>query len=277
MRILRIGCLVAIGIAALAILYVLFSTAGTPKPTTQATMPDAATRTTLLAFPSHPQWIAIPTDAPGMTEYLDKSSITTEGNIVSIWNLGDFGPLLEAVLFVHDKSFYFPRSIAHEQQFNCPLDLDHIVAAVNFTGHMAAGEMAVQPSHIEDWGTVTAPAEKAEYNIVCPASEVDKTTLPSSSLQPVVTSPQPPSAPLQAQSSSPPSSTGGVSSTFATIAVIILALYFLPWFVALSRHVDNHLVVLLVNFLFGLSGLGWLIALFMAISMETREAKKYAG
>jgi hypothetical protein len=281
MKLLRRGFLVFIVMFSLAVLYALYSTAAGPKDTTQAIAPDAATRSTLLSFSPHPQWVGIPSDAPGMSEYIDKLSIITKGNIVSVWNLGDFSPSVEAMLFFHDRSFNFPRSIAHEQQFDCLRDLDHIVAAINFTGHMAHGEMIVQPAYIEDWGTVTDPAEVAEYKIVCPVSDINQATsstpLNSQATLPANPSPsipQQPSASVQAQPNSPPTSTDDISSTFAAIIGIIFALYFLPWFIALSRHVENHLTVLLVNFLLGWSGLGWLISLFMAISMETREAKE---
>ena len=59
-------------------------------------------------------------------------------------------------------------------------------------------------------------------------------------------------------------SAGGTILTLVVLAVLV-ALYFLPTVVAFRRRVPNVVQVALVNFFFGWSVIGWIIALIMAV------------
>lgn len=48
--------------------------------------------------------------------------------------------------------------------------------------------------------------------------------------------------------------------------ILILFLYFLPAFLAFSRNHRNRWVILIVNIVFGVTILGWLIALVWAMN-----------
>lgn len=50
--------------------------------------------------------------------------------------------------------------------------------------------------------------------------------------------------------------------------LLIVALYFLPWLIALSRHHNNAVAIFFLNLLLGWTLVGWVVALvwsFMAI------------
>jgi len=47
--------------------------------------------------------------------------------------------------------------------------------------------------------------------------------------------------------------------------IFALALYFVPAIVAALRHTHNATAILLVNIFFGWTGIGWFVALIMAI------------
>jgi len=53
---------------------------------------------------------------------------------------------------------------------------------------------------------------------------------------------------------------------FLILAVIGLALYFLPAIIATRRHHPNTLAIWLVNFFFGGTFIGWIIALIWALN-----------
>ncbi len=47
--------------------------------------------------------------------------------------------------------------------------------------------------------------------------------------------------------------------------IFALALYFVPAIVAALRHTHNATAILLINIFFGWTGIGWFVALIMAI------------
>jgi len=47
--------------------------------------------------------------------------------------------------------------------------------------------------------------------------------------------------------------------------IFALALYFVPAIIAALRHTHNATAILLVNIFFGWTGIGWFVALIMAI------------
>jgi len=47
--------------------------------------------------------------------------------------------------------------------------------------------------------------------------------------------------------------------------IFVLALYFAPAIIAALRHTHNATAILLVNIFFGWTGIGWFVALIMAI------------
>ena len=49
------------------------------------------------------------------------------------------------------------------------------------------------------------------------------------------------------------------------VLVLLIGLYFLPTVLAFIRRVPNVIQVALVNFFFGWSVIGWIIALIMAV------------
>jgi len=49
------------------------------------------------------------------------------------------------------------------------------------------------------------------------------------------------------------------------VFVITLVIYFLPTVIAVLRHHRNALAVFLVNFFFGWTGIGWIIALIWSV------------
>jgi hypothetical protein len=54
------------------------------------------------------------------------------------------------------------------------------------------------------------------------------------------------------------------------IAVGILAFYFVPWIVALARKSSNAWTVFLVNFFLGWTIIGWLAAILIATTSQTK-------
>jgi hypothetical protein len=58
----------------------------------------------------------------------------------------------------------------------------------------------------------------------------------------------------------------------ATIgALILLAFYFLPVFISVSRQTGNAIAVFLVCLFFGWTVVGWIIALIMAFGKKTNS------
>jgi hypothetical protein len=57
------------------------------------------------------------------------------------------------------------------------------------------------------------------------------------------------------------------------MAMIAIGMYFLPTIVAAIRRSDRVLGVFLVNLFFGWTGIGWVIALIMAV----RDRRVYYG
>lgn len=55
--------------------------------------------------------------------------------------------------------------------------------------------------------------------------------------------------------------------------MIHIALYFLPTIVALARHSDRTGRIFLLNFFLGWTGIGWIVALVMAV----RDRRYYYG
>ena len=54
------------------------------------------------------------------------------------------------------------------------------------------------------------------------------------------------------------------------IAVVAFGIHFLPTFVAGSRHVHNFWWIFLINFFFGWTLIGWVIALVWALQDRPR-------
>ncbi len=54
------------------------------------------------------------------------------------------------------------------------------------------------------------------------------------------------------------------------IAVVAFVIHFLPVFVAGSRHAKNFWWIFLINFFFGWTLIGWVIALVWAVQDEPR-------
>jgi hypothetical protein len=54
------------------------------------------------------------------------------------------------------------------------------------------------------------------------------------------------------------------------IAIAALVIHFLPTFVAWRRHVKNFWWIFLINFFFGVTVIGWVIALVWALNDEPR-------
>lgn len=57
------------------------------------------------------------------------------------------------------------------------------------------------------------------------------------------------------------------------LAFVILFVYFLPSIVALRRGSSNAFIVIILNYFFGLTLIGWCIALALAISGETQDER----
>lgn len=58
---------------------------------------------------------------------------------------------------------------------------------------------------------------------------------------------------------------------WSAIVVGIFMLYFLPWIIAVLRNTKNRSWVAIVNVCFGLSIIGWFVALAMAGEGEKRS------
>ena len=57
------------------------------------------------------------------------------------------------------------------------------------------------------------------------------------------------------------------------IGAFVFFLHFMPTFIAGSRHVHNFWWIFLINFLFGWTVIGWVLALIWAIN----DAPRYVG
>ena len=57
------------------------------------------------------------------------------------------------------------------------------------------------------------------------------------------------------------------------LAFVAFFIHFLPTFVAGSRHVQNFWWILLINFFFGWTLIGWVLALIWALN----DAPRYVG
>jgi hypothetical protein len=52
------------------------------------------------------------------------------------------------------------------------------------------------------------------------------------------------------------------------IPILIVLLYFLPWFQALSSHKRNSTAIGLLNLLLGWTVIGWIVALVWALTKD---------
>lgn len=59
------------------------------------------------------------------------------------------------------------------------------------------------------------------------------------------------------------------------IAIVTFVIHFLPTFVAGSRHVKSFWWIFLINFFFGWTLIGWVIALVWAATDTPRYASAY--
>ena len=57
--------------------------------------------------------------------------------------------------------------------------------------------------------------------------------------------------------------------------VLAIAFYFLPAIIAAVRHTHNATAILLINIFFGWTGIGWFVALLMAICSAPYYAYYY--
>lgn len=57
------------------------------------------------------------------------------------------------------------------------------------------------------------------------------------------------------------------------LAPLVLVVYFLPTILAVVRKHRAPWAIAVVNVIFGLTGVGWLIALIWALNSNVREAK----
>jgi hypothetical protein len=57
--------------------------------------------------------------------------------------------------------------------------------------------------------------------------------------------------------------------SFAIGTVVGLGLFLLPTAIALSRRVANRWIVVAINLLLGATGIGWVVALAMAVRTKT--------
>jgi predicted membrane protein len=60
------------------------------------------------------------------------------------------------------------------------------------------------------------------------------------------------------------------------IGIVAFVLHFLPVFVAGSRHAEHFWWILLINFFFGWTLIGWVIALIWALSDRPKVVYGYA-
>lgn len=59
------------------------------------------------------------------------------------------------------------------------------------------------------------------------------------------------------------------------LVLILLLLYFLPTFVACSRHHTNALAIFILNLFLGYTLIGWVVALIWAVyNKDTTRVKK---
>lgn len=61
----------------------------------------------------------------------------------------------------------------------------------------------------------------------------------------------------------------GLLAVGALALLIALFIYFLPAFVAFKREHPNRVAILVVNFFFGVSVVGWIVSLIWALSSPT--------
>ncbi len=52
--------------------------------------------------------------------------------------------------------------------------------------------------------------------------------------------------------------------------IILLAVYFLPGYIALHRQVGSFLPIALMNLFFGWTGIGWIICLIWSVSDDAQ-------
>lgn len=57
------------------------------------------------------------------------------------------------------------------------------------------------------------------------------------------------------------------------LAIVALVIHFLPTLVAWNRHVDNFLWIFLINFFFGWTLIGWVVALVWAMTDTPRYGR----
>ena len=55
------------------------------------------------------------------------------------------------------------------------------------------------------------------------------------------------------------------------VVVIALAIYFLPWWIAHSRHKRNTASIAVLNCFLGWTAIGWVVALIWAMAYEPPE------
>jgi hypothetical protein len=80
---------------------------------------------------------------------------------------------------------------------------------------------------------------------------------------------------LDAENAGEAARTAGPYATIGGGALVIVGVlvYFLPTFIAGARRMESFPVVLLVDFLFGWTGIGWLLALMYSIRTEPDETR----
>lgn len=57
------------------------------------------------------------------------------------------------------------------------------------------------------------------------------------------------------------------------VAVILLAVYFIPTFIAFVRGHDHRMVILLLNLFLGWTAIGWIFALIWSV-LSTRKMRE---
>lgn len=61
-------------------------------------------------------------------------------------------------------------------------------------------------------------------------------------------------------------------ATMLSLTVIAFLFNFIPAFIAFSRHHHNRIAILVMNFLFGWTGIGWIILLIWSLSSKNGQA-----
>jgi hypothetical protein len=67
---------------------------------------------------------------------------------------------------------------------------------------------------------------------------------------------------------------GTTELVFIVLFILFAYLYFIPSIIAFRNSKNNRFVILLINIFFGGTGLGWLVALALALSGNEEKSKK---